>query len=316
VYEQTGEEGVNDAADYGHDEGNGDGDGGDDETADGEVDARNEAANINEISDGDDGDGDDIDDDDEYSHSDPESYISSPRHSGDEGAVERYEQRRYDRQAAAQKAEAVAYDRKQEAEIAAAYCAREAALLAGESIPVGCSLYEGGRFELFCADYYSHYYADVHVGKYLFLSQCRAGDQHDYMPGVERAPGQICGQLSVYPEGHFSIDPFYGPVYASAKPVVGKEAQQPVVNLFFFGSGYLKLSVELALLLRGKSSDSGAAGDESGESEMIVFWGKWVSDEERRRRRLEASKRSPPPSPKWSVAESMLPWHAREYSEW
>jgi len=219
--------------------------------------------------------------DEEYDQSDSSSYISDPSNSGDEDAV------------AEAKMKSDEFETRKEMEVQEAYSVLEAALKTGKTVPIGPI--DGGRWDLYSTQFLSDPF-DAHSGKSLSFG-CFYDDLED-IPGAACEPGQLSAELHIYPEGHLDFFPFDPPAHATLEPVILKSWQNHDVELIFLGDGYLKLRIDLDVIM-GKSTPH-HIGE---QPKMIEFSGIWTSDEEWRRRRLESIR---PPSPKDSIAASLL----------
>jgi hypothetical protein len=174
----------------------------------------------------------------------------------------------------------------------------EEELKKGKSIPIGPI--EGGSWNLYSTEYFSHYFVEVHSGKWLSFGELR----NDLKDALKWAcePGQIYAQLHIYPDGHLDTYPFDPPLQAALEPIMVKSLLNCDIELIFLGNGYLKLRVGLEVLINEKASLHHIH-----EPKMIEFSGIWISDEERRR--LRASFRAPkPPPPKDSMASRLCGW--------
>jgi hypothetical protein len=258
--------------------------------------AWNEDEGDREIEDEDD---EDEDDEEEQSHSD--SYISDPTSSADEDAVySRYLQRKEDRYLAEAKMKAKEFERGMETNVQQAYRVLEAALRAGKSVPIGPI--DGGRWDLYSAEYFSHYFIEVQVTKVLSFHKNDCYDEA--IPEFICGPDQVSGELHIYPEGHLDIYPFVPPTHASLELVVVKAARlDQDLEIIFLSDGYLKLKVKLDVLIKGESAPHDIC-----DTKVIEFFGIWISDEEWRRQRQESFRSHHPPSPKDSMAAQLCGW--------
>jgi hypothetical protein len=258
-----------------------------------------------EDEDGENEDGEDEDDEEEQSDSD--SYISDPTSGADEEAVydrylqrKAYLQRKEDRYLAEAKMKEEEFERGKETDVQQAHQTLEAALVVGKSVPIGPI--DGGRWELYSAEYFSHYFVLEQPTKVLSFQ--KNGNYDEDMPDFICGPGQASGELHIYPEGHLDIYPFTLPTQASLEPVVVRAAGlDQDLEIIFLGDGYLKLKVELDILIKGKSAPHAIC-----EPKVIEFFGIWISDEEQRRRLEESFRTHRPSSPKNSMAAQMCGW--------
>lgn len=193
-----------------------------------------------------------------------------------------------DRYLAKLKNEMKEFEREKEIEVQKAYSALEAAYKLNEIIPIG--LLTEGRWELYSSEYFSHYFDEAHSGKYLFSNKFHYDSEGNKQ---ECGPGQISAELNIYPEGHLSIYPIHLPSQAAFEPVTIKSNEHQTLEIIFLGERYIKLKVELEVLM-GKQRLQGT----SYNPEMIEFSGIWISHEEQRKQRMQ----KPPPSPKESWA--------------
>jgi hypothetical protein len=215
----------------------------------------------------------------------------------DEDEDEEDEQNRY---LAETRMKAEKFEREKEVEVQEAYSALEAALKTSRTVPIGPI--DGGEWDLYSTEYLSHYFDEVHLGKRLRLGKLY-DNFGDIIPGAICEPGQVSAELHIYPEGHLDIYPFDPPTQASLEPVIVKSWQNHEVELIFLGNAYLKLRVELDVLMKGKPAQR-----HNREPKMIEFSGTWISDEERRRQRQEFIRSHRPPSPGDSIAFSFCGW--------
>ena len=215
--------------------------------------------------------------------SDSSSYISSTENEGSENegaACRRYEQRAQARRDAKDRAQAQAYDKDQEIKVQKAQSDLEAALKKDpkpKSIPIGPVI--GGRWNLHSAVYINHFYVLEKSSSHIRFGEF----DHDLLedlcdePSVVCKPDEISGELNVYPRGHFEVFPSKWPKHASLDPITIRTDEGHEMEVVFLGNGFLKLKVELDLLLKGESTGS----------QMIEFSGIFDSDKERKRRREE-----------------------------
>ena len=190
------------------------------------------------------------------------------------------------------------YDREQELRVQDAYNDLVMATKAGESVPIGPV--GGGRWDLYCAEYLSHYFYEVHLHR-----RFRAGNADDdiWCSATGHEPGQFRASLNIYPEGHFEFTPFDLPDHASLEPVMltGAFDDDHRAEVVFLGDRYIKLKVELNVLLEGKSTPR-----HLGPPKMVEFSGIWCSDKEFKRKRAEDRLRHPrPPSPRETIASQL-----------
>lgn len=229
--------------------------------------------------------GEDTDDSDACSYV---SYVSEAFSSaGEREAYERYEQRSKERRLIMEKrsedetfAQLMEHEKKMEANFDKAYPALEDALLKSDKgIPIGpLDCVAGGRIDLYSSEYLTFYASEFHSHQ-LHLSSWRA-------PGSsEPNTGQLGGHLNVYPQGYVNFDPFYPPTHASLEPVVIHSVLGQQIEVTFLGKGYLKVTVELDLLLHGKSAPPPATLSSVRQRKMIEFCGIFISHEEWKRGR-------------------------------
>jgi hypothetical protein len=240
-------------------------------------------------------------------HGSNSSYISDPRDSDDdsEAAYDRYlqrQQRQEDRYLAKEIEKQEESDRQKEAEVQKAYTALDEATRTGERIPIG-PLRDEGFWDLYSSEYHSHYFEEVNLWKRISF-----GNIYDDIPGFTACgPGEIAAELHIYPEAHLDFEPFTKPAYASLEPVTIQAVQGAEVDVTFLGNGYLKLRVDLDVLL-GKGKPMGARAESSDyrkNSGTVEFVGIWKSIEQWKRERDEWRRPTEPPSPKDSMAARM-----------
>ena len=151
------------------------------------------------------------DEDDKNDDGQSSSNVSKPADSADEDAA-------YDRYLIESKKKAEEFKREHEAVVQEAYSHFQGELKKGKSIPIG--LIEGGWWNLYSAEYLTHYFVEKHLGKRL-----RFGKLYDNIgdiPQLVCGPGQVSAELHIYPEGHLDICPFDLPLHATLEPVIVK----------------------------------------------------------------------------------------------
>lgn len=230
--------------------------------------------------------------------SDSEHYISDRHNSVDEHeAYNRY----VGRAIAREKSNAKLIDQEKESKTQKALLRLEETVKAGKLVPLGAL--SGGTWGLYCSEFYSHYYVMEHLNKTMRFGKLynRFGSYPEMICGTN----EICGELHIYPYGHLQIYPFVPPSHASLEPVVLKAVGSVDVflNVIFLGDSYLKLRVELAILIEEKTESY-----QTGESPVMEFSGIWVSDEERSTLVEERLRQAQPPSPRNSFASQLCGW--------
>jgi hypothetical protein len=219
--------------------------------------------------------------------SDSESYISDASNSFDAYFAsvrrdERRDERSSERYMAEEKKKTEEYEREKETEFWKAALQLEAKLKAGKPVPLGPL--SGGIFDLYCSEYFAHYYREVHAGKRMYFEKPHYPE--DYPEELICGPDQVSGELHIYPEGHLDIFAFTPPSHASLEPITLKSYNNVCVDVIFLGNGYLKLMVELSVVMKGKPAMPTGQREES--PPVLEFWGIWISDEERIRERKSA----------------------------
>ncbi|KAJ9605492.1 hypothetical protein H2200_010149 [Cladophialophora chaetospira] len=186
------------------------------------------------------------------------------------------------------------YDNLRKAKVKAAMAILKKRLEAGEHIPAGPI--EGDRFDLYSAEYFDHYYVEVHRGKNVVF-----GKIFQDLEGFGAAicdPDQLSAEVHIYPEGHLNVLTFEIPTSASLVPTVIKTFEGYELEATFLGNGFLVLSIDLNLVMKGKPTMHGKA-------EKLNFYGIWQSKEERKHLMEEAWRRARRPSPRDSVGSQL-----------
>ena len=116
--------------------------------------------------------------------------------------------------------EAEEFERGKETDVEQAYQDLETGLKAGKSFPIGPI--DGGRWDLYSAEYFSHYFVQDNPSKVLSFHKTDYYDEA--IPEYICGPDQVCGELPIYPKGHLDIYPFIPPTHVSLESVVVKAA--------------------------------------------------------------------------------------------
>jgi hypothetical protein len=158
-------------------------------------------------------------------------------------------------------------------------------------LPLGCI---EGTFKLYCPKYTA-----THVDKYGFGQRTLTISS---IAGLNPLSGAYTARLSIPPRSMaYAIQAFEAPPHASFRTTMLKTvAEGYKMDVMFLGNGYLKLRVDLQLVLTGKSAAETKAGkghkakaeegiwEFLGSCEKAVVWEPEVDELEREGRRLLA----------------------------